>query len=109
MSLPFARDAKLQDAADATGNGESLNVAALERVAFQVSGTFEATVTFEGTVDGANWVAMEVAAIGDSTSKATTATAAGVFFAECKGLSAVRARVSAFVSGAVNVYAMAVA
>ncbi len=109
MSLPFARDAKLQDGAKATGNGRALDVTGMDRVAFQVSGTFEATVTFEATIDGTNWAALEVALLGASSTVATTATAAGLWAADCKGLTQVRARISTYVSGAVTVYAMAVA
>lgn len=107
MTLPFSRDKWLQNAADETGNGETLNVVALERVAFQVTGTFVGTVTFEATVDGANWDALEVTDLSDSTSLATTATAPGIFVANCKGLAQVRAQVSAYTSGAISVYALA--
>lgn len=103
----------LQDAAAATGDGQSLTLVGdayggLETVAIQLSGTFTATVTFEATVDGTNWIALRVTPIATGT-VATTATAAGIFQADVKGLKAVRARVSAYTNGNVTAYAIAVA
>src|SRR5512136_1082752 len=47
-----------QSAAGATGNGTALDCAGLEVVACQVTGTFVGTVTWEGTVDGTNFVSV---------------------------------------------------
>lgn len=98
-TLGRARIEVIQNAATATGNGNSLTV--LEAAegsyvagAFQVTGTFSATVTFECTVDGTNWVAMECTNSDDSTDVATTTTAAGVWKFSCLGYKAVRARVT---------------
>ena len=83
----------LQNAAAATGNGTAMLATGYSAVAFQVSGTFVATVTFEGTIDNSNWVSVRATniATGDV---ATTATAAGVFVASIAGLGQVRARVT---------------
>lgn len=93
MGRPFTARAVLQAAAVATGNGSELDVSGMASASFQISGTFVATVTFEGTVDGANWIALRArnAATG---ARATTATAAGVYIADCAGFSLVRARVT---------------
>jgi hypothetical protein len=96
----------LQVAATAVGNGLPLNVLRESTVAFQVSGTFVGTVTFEGTVDGVNWASLPVVSMAGGTST-TTATAPGIYIAACAGLLLVRARVSAYTSGAISVSAQA--
>ena len=98
----ISRDVIMQNAAGATGNGAVIDVRGLAGAAFQVSGTFSGTVTFEATVDGSNWVSLQVANIADG-SVGTTATAAGIYQAGVAGLTKVRARVSAWVSGSITV------
>ncbi len=73
-------------------------------VAFQLTGTFSGTVTFEGTIDGTNWVATQVFPVGSSTG-ATTATAAGIWRMNATGLKSCRARCSTYTSGTVVVTA----
>lgn len=112
QSAPDTKKKTLQSAAAATGNGETLTVGdkkdgGYAYVCFQVTGTFTATVTFEGTVDGTNWVALEVASLGVSATVGSTATEAGIFRALVKGLYQVRARVSAYTNGSVTVLAQA--
>lgn len=90
---------KVQDAVSATGNGTALTVldpqtGSYVAGAFQLSGTFTATITFECTVDGTNWVAMECASSADEATVSTTATAAGVWKFTCLGYYQVRARVT---------------
>lgn len=103
----------LQSAAAATGNGAALDISqpgkgGFSTVVFQLTGTFTATVTFEGTVDGTNWGAIQVVPTATGTA-ATTATGTGLFRADVRGLAKVRARVSAYTSGNVTVEALAVA
>ena len=100
---------KLQAAAAATGDGTALSVAGFSSVALQLSGTFVGTVTWEGTVDGANWIALAVADLNSTTrARATTATAPGLFLLDgVGGLQRLRARVSAYTSGNVTVTANA--
>ena len=97
---------ELQVAATATGNGTPLNVLGKSTVAFQLSGTFVATVTFEGTVDYHTWIAITARDVA-SGGTATTATTTGIYVADCAGLLFVRARVSAYTSGSVTVVAEA--
>lgn len=99
----------LQNAATATGNGTALQVAGYRQVLFQRTDGATATVTWEGTVDGATWVAVAVADLNSTTrARATTATGAGLFLLDdSAGLQAVRARVSAYTSGSVTVVASA--
>lgn len=65
-------------AANATATGTVMTTTAISLVSVQITGTFVATVTFKGSIDGTNYVALE--AINRSTgAKATTATAAGLY------------------------------
>lgn len=69
-------------------------------VGFQLTGTFVATLTFEASLDGVTWVAIN----GNpqpTGAAATTATAAGIVLVPCSGFSQVRARVSAWTSGSI--------
>ena len=77
-----------------------------QHLAFQVTGTFSATVNFEATIDGSTWVALSVWDTPTNT-RATTATAAGLFYVAVGALSQVRARISSYASGSVTVLARA--
>jgi len=96
------KDLIMQSAAGATGNGTAIDTALLSHLSMQVSGTFSATVTFEATVDGTNWVSLQVSNVTNGA-VSTTATAAGIFTCSVAGLAKVRARVSTWVSGSVTV------
>lgn len=68
-------------------------------VAIQIQGTFVGTVSFEGSVDGATFVALGLTPIG-TTTPATSATTTGVWSGvNVGGLAQVRARMSAYTSG----------
>ena len=102
----------LQAAAAATGDGETLECVdgdglTLATAVLQVAGTFVGTVTFEGSVDGSNWIAVQGTNL-NSGAAASTATAAGLFRFAVAGLAALRARVSAYTSGAITVTACGV-
>jgi len=83
----------MHSAASATANGSELDVEDYSIAAFQVTGTFAATITFEGTVDNTNWVAIEAINIATGA-KATTATAAGIYRMGIGSLLKVRARLT---------------
>lgn len=96
----------------ASGAAATVNTKGYRRLAVQIAGTFTATVTFEATVDGSNWIAVRVIAVGaDPTASAsyvTTATAAGLFAPSREGgrlaaFDQFRVRVSAYTSGTVAV------
>lgn len=96
----------LQNAVVATANGASMPVTKYTTVALDVTIATTATVTFEGSVSGAAWTSVYcVDAAFRATS--TTATATGLYQCNVAGLNAFRARVSAWTSGAVTVYARA--
>jgi hypothetical protein len=83
----------LQSAVSATGNGTSLVTDGMATASFTVSGTFTATVTFEGTQDGSTWTGLNTVQAGTSVISSTTTTT-GVFVASCTGFSSIRARVT---------------
>lgn len=110
MPAPLVEDAAssvletLQNAAAATGNGTAIDVKGQRSLVLDVTGTFVATVTFEGTIDDSNWVAIGLKTAADAAA-VTSATAVGMFKLpqDLDALSQVRARVSAWTSGAVTV------
>jgi hypothetical protein len=71
-------------------------------VSVQVTGTLSATITFEATCDGTNWVAAAMVPVGQPPAYATagtTATAAGIWSASTNAYTGFRARCSAYTSG----------
>lgn len=104
----------LHSAAGADANGAEMAVFSKSNggyafAIFQISGTVTtATIYFEGTVDGTNWVAIEAESVGASATKATSATAAGIWRAVVIGLVKVRARLD-WTAGSVTVHGSLVA
>ena len=72
-------------------------------VAFQLSGTFSGTITFQSTIDGTNWISTGAFPISESGTAATTAAAAGIWRVKGAGLTGVRAACTTYVSGALVV------
>lgn len=68
------------------------------QVAVQIYGTLSATISFEATVDGTNWVAFNMVPSNSATA-AASATAAGAWSASTGGFAGIRARCSAYTSG----------
>jgi hypothetical protein len=71
-------------------------------VGVQITGTFVATVTFEATIDGTNWTAIN-AVTNQTGALVTTATATGLWQIDVAGYIGFRVRCSAFTSGTVVV------
>jgi hypothetical protein len=67
-------------------------------VAVQVTGTLSATITFEASVDGTNYVAFNMTPSNSGTDASTT-TAVGAWTKSTGAFSAFRARCSAYTSG----------
>lgn len=101
------RDVIMQNAAVAQGNGTAADVKGLSHLSMQVVGTFSGTITFEATVDAANWASVQVHNIATGA-VSTTATAAGIYTCGVAGLYQVRARVSTWVSGSITVTGLVV-
>ena len=76
----------------------SLDVTAAGAVALQLPGTWVGTVSFEGSVDGGTFVALNLVP-SNSTVAATSSAANGVWSGNVGGYRIVRARMSAYTSG----------
>lgn len=98
----------LQNAAAATGNGSELPVDQYGGVGLQLTISATATVTFETTADGTNWVSAACVSVADTSGTLTsTATSSGAYQCNVSGMSLFRARISSFGSGTVTVFAHA--
>lgn len=103
----------MQSAATATGNGTAISTTdaangAATTLTMQVAGITTATITFEATIDGSNWIAVACTNLNDGTAS-TQATANGLYRLTCLGLVSVRARISAYTTGTITVIGVAVA
>lgn len=97
---------RLQNAAVATGNGNTLDVSGMSVVAFQTSGTFVGTVVFEGTSDGTNWVSLTCYTLNGVT-QTSSSTTARMLRCSVAGIPSVRARISAYTSGSITAFGFA--
>jgi len=84
-------------AAGATATGTVLNCAGMSSLVVQISGSFSATVTWQASVDGTNYIAIQAENMA-SGAVATTATAAGLYRLSVAGLRLFRANMT-WVSG----------
>ena len=84
----------LQSAQTSTGNGTAASTAGYASVGVQVVISATATVNFEATVDGSNWLAVSCVLSSD-LSTASSATASGLYQCNVSGYNQFRARVSA--------------
>lgn len=92
----------LLDAAGATGPGANvLPCHGLAAIGVQLIGTFVGTVTFQGTIDGTNWVTLQ-AKPSDSSTLATTATAPGIWICGTIGMAQFRVNVTAYTGGSIT-------
>lgn len=100
---------------DLTGGGSlaALNAALAQAtpgrgdVGVQITGTFAATLAFEGTVDGTTWFAITAVPPGTGAAGVTSTAAVGAWRLISGGLAQVRVRVSAYTSGTVVVTVVA--
>jgi hypothetical protein len=75
-------------------------------LAIDLRGTFSMTIEISGTIDGTNWIPIPVRPINVAAISyvaAITGTAAGLWAGKCPHYRAVRARVTAYTSGAATV------
>ena len=86
---------------DAADEVLTIGVRGMGGVGLQLLGTWSGTVTFEATIDGNTWVALNMVPSNSATA-ASTATANGCWSANCGGYESVRARFSTATSGAVR-------
>lgn len=70
-------------------------------LALDLRGTFNLTVEVAGTVDGTNWIMIPIrSALGGQYLIGAVGSTAGVWFGNCAGFRKLRARVTAYTSGA---------
>ncbi len=86
--FPYSTTVTLQNAVAATGNGAVIPTNYGAITAIQASGTFTATGTFQGTVDGTNY--RTITCFTPAGAAATTFTAAGLWYCRTQGLTGVR-------------------
>ena len=78
-----------------------INADGASTVALDLRGTFNLTVELAGSVDGTNWTLLAVRSIsGGGYLAAVAGAAAGAWVAACAGFAKIRARVTAYTSGA---------
>jgi hypothetical protein len=87
-----------------SASSTQLDVNGMASVGMQVSGTWSATLVFEGSMDGTgSWFAIPVVPISAfSTAPITTIAVNGNWWTPCAGLSHVRIRASAYTSGTIT-------
>lgn len=103
----------MQSAAVATGNGKEIlpsqmDDGSLSVLTLQIVGITTAVITFEASIDGTNYVAIQARNLNTQII-ATTATADGLYRINAVGYSNVRARISAWTSGTIYVYGVCTA
>jgi hypothetical protein len=105
MPRGWAERSTLQSGATGTGNGTPMSVAGLTWLGLQIVGITTATITWECSNDGVTWTGIQATPLSTGTA-AATATADGMYRANVSGLSLVRARISAYTSGTISVFAV---
>ena len=82
----------------------SVSTAGFSACAIDLRGTFTATVTFQGTLDGTNWIALNAIPYGSAQNVAlvTSSTAAGAWLVQCSGSLQIRAIATAYTSGTIT-------
>lgn len=93
----------MQNAVAATGNGTAINLKGFRAQTIEVTGTFVATVTFEGTIDDTSFFAVALTPVTQGVPVSTATAPAAFKLPRDVALSQIRARVSAFTSGTVTV------
>lgn len=98
----------LQNAATANGNGTAMDVGGYTSVSFVVSGTYDATIFFEGSVDGIDWAQLSVLRWDSGGQWANSIDGeTGTYVTMIGSLAQFRARVRDYASGSVTVKATA--
>lgn len=101
---------RMQVGATATGDGNSMtpltvNGGSYALLTAQVVGISGDTITWEGTIDEENWVALPALNVA-TRAISTAATADGIYRLVVTSLVAVRARISTYGSGTIYVYGL---
>lgn len=87
----------------AAGGIVVLDVAGMGTGAIQVTGTYVGTVSFEVSVNGGDWVAVDMALPSTPGTDVNSTTTTGLYTGSVAGTRALRARMSAWTSGAAEI------
>lgn len=102
MAADLSAVVTMQNAANATGTGTVLPTAGMGVATIAISGTFNATITFEGKGPDNNWYQINAKQRGVGTI-GTTTTSPGLYELNARGLSAIRANITSYTSGTITV------
>jgi hypothetical protein len=105
--MPVPSSARLHNGSTAISNGAELSVVGLGAATIQISGTFVATILFEGSVDGTTFFSIPVIPVSGGLGT-LSANAPGAFRVNTAGLAEIRARISSYTSGSVTIDAIAI-
>lgn len=104
--MGFANSGQVENSGSGTitalNGAVTLTIPTQASACLHVTGTWVATLIFEGSVDGANWFTVQATTLPAGAS-VTTTTATGAFLLGIGGFAAVRIRASAFTSGTATV------
>lgn len=98
----YSTEHTFHDSVVVTAAGTAMDVRGLSSVGIQAEGITTATITFQGTIDGSTWYAIQAVNQNDG-SVATTTTADGLFMVPVAGLKQVRANLTSWTAGTVIV------
>lgn len=98
LSAQFTPSKGVSGTVTAVDAAVTLTTAGYASTGVQVTGTFSATLAFEGTTDGSTWVAISATPVA-STTTVTSVTSTGAWSVPTAGLQAFRVRCSAYTSG----------
>lgn len=109
---PLSPTTPMQTTAGATGLGTGLPVSGYGVAVLAISGSFVATITFQGVGPDGNTYTLNAKQNGatgtaPSGAVASTATTPGVYEVNCRGMTTVYANITAWTSGAVTVVGQA--
>lgn len=101
----FSRVEEILSSAGADGNSTTVDVFGFNTVGVALSGggsTYAAVVTFQGTVDGANWINLLAMNPADGSLQASVTNDSGTYVIGVAGLSGFRLNVSSYSAGNVT-------
>jgi hypothetical protein len=106
LSLPVAlsTDTALGNISSLSGF-VALGVTGYTAVAIDVRGTFSQTLTFQGSIDGSNFISLNAVPYGavQNTALTPNATASGAWVVQCAGCDTIRVVSTAYTSGSATV------
>lgn len=98
----------MQNVANAVGTGTLLSTSGFGTATLAISGTFVATITFEGQAPDGNWYGITAYQRGLLTNAILTSTSTtGIYELNVRGLSNIRANITSYTSGSVTVKGVA--